>query len=81
MMFSANARSLFKDWTDHAQAVLVKLKTLAPYALIELILPGGSLVALLFWLYRQRKAGVRFGSLAARLLSVFKWADAPASSL
>ena len=30
------------------------LREIAPYALIELILPGGSLVALLLWLYRRR---------------------------
>lgn len=40
-------------------AILGKLRELAPYALIELILPGGSVMALLLWLYRrQRKAPV-----------------------
>jgi len=34
------------------------LRELGPYAAIELILPGGSLLALLLWLYRRhRKAG------------------------
>jgi hypothetical protein len=32
------------------------LKDLGPYAAIELIMPGGSLLALLLWLYRRRKA-------------------------
>jgi len=42
-----------------AAVILAKLRELAPYALIELILPGGSLMALLLWLYRrQRKAAV-----------------------
>jgi len=29
------------------------LRQLAPYAVIELILPGGSLIALALWLYRR----------------------------
>jgi hypothetical protein len=42
-----------------AAAVVAKLRDLAPYALIEIVLPGGSLMALLLWLYRrQRKAAV-----------------------
>jgi hypothetical protein len=44
-----------------AAAVVAKLRDLAPYAVIELVLPGGSLMALLLWLYRRRK---RFPSLA-----------------
>jgi hypothetical protein len=31
------------------------LKELAPYAAIELLLPGGSLMALTLWFYRRRK--------------------------
>jgi hypothetical protein len=34
--------------------LLAKLKELAPYAAIELLLPGGSLVALTLWFYRRR---------------------------
>jgi hypothetical protein len=30
------------------------LRDLGPYAAIELLLPGGSLIALLLWLYRRR---------------------------
>jgi hypothetical protein len=30
------------------------LRALGPYAAIELLLPGGSLIALGLWLYRQR---------------------------
>ena len=30
------------------------LKTLGPYALVEFVLPGGTLLALLLWLYRHR---------------------------
>jgi hypothetical protein len=36
-------------------AVLATLRDLAPYAAIELVLPGGSLIALLLWLYRRQK--------------------------
>ena len=39
----------------------VRLKALAPYALIELILPGGSVMALLLWLYRRRKNEAAIG--------------------
>jgi hypothetical protein len=35
--------------------VVAKLRELAPYAAIELVLPGGSLVAILLWLYRRQK--------------------------
>ena len=37
---------------------VAQLRTLAPYAALELIMPGGSVLALLLWLYR-RKAGAR----------------------
>ena len=33
---------------------LAGLKTLAPYAAIELLLPGGSLMALGLWFYQRR---------------------------
>jgi hypothetical protein len=36
-------------------AVVGRLKDLAPYAAMELILPGGSLMAVLLWLYRRQK--------------------------
>jgi hypothetical protein len=35
-------------------AVVRRLQDLAPYALMELILPGGSVMALLLWLYRRQ---------------------------
>jgi hypothetical protein len=34
----------------------VSLRALGPYLLVELILPGGSLLALLLWLYNHRPA-------------------------
>ncbi|MGC1523848.1 MAG: hypothetical protein WA803_20070 [Steroidobacteraceae bacterium] len=42
----------------HAVAAAAKLKDLAPYALMELVLPGGSLMALLLWLYRRHGAAL-----------------------
>jgi hypothetical protein len=59
-----------RNWSGSAVAVIVRLKALAPYALIELVLPGGSVMALLLWLYRRRKSGVGFGRLPAMLLSL-----------
>ena len=45
--------------TAYTAAVVAKLRAVAPYALLELILPGGSMMALLLWLYRrQRKVPV-----------------------
>jgi hypothetical protein len=34
---------------------VARLKSLAPYALIELLLPGGSIIALTLWMLRRRK--------------------------
>jgi hypothetical protein len=39
-------------WTT---LVFARLKDLAPYAVIELLLPGGSVLALTLWFYRRRK--------------------------
>jgi hypothetical protein len=50
-----------RPWLGYAAVVVAKLKVLAPYAAIELVLPGGSVMALLLWLYRRRKNGVGFG--------------------
>ena len=41
--------------SPYAQAIFAKLRTVPPYALMELILPGGSVMALLLWLYRRQK--------------------------
>jgi hypothetical protein len=39
-------------WTT---VIFARLKDLAPYAVIELLLPGGSVLALTLWFYRRRK--------------------------
>jgi hypothetical protein len=36
---------------------LALVKELGPYAAVELILPGGTLIALGLWLYARHKAG------------------------
>ena len=43
-----------KSWTPRS---IAQLKVLAPYAVLELVLPGGSLMAILFWLYRRGQSG------------------------
>jgi len=59
--FSARVR-----WTPahrtHAATVIAKLRELAPYAAMELVLPGGSLMALLLWLYRRQKKAPLFAT-------------------
>jgi hypothetical protein len=51
----ARSTVALRKWGTHAAAFIVRFKALAPYALIELVLPGGSVMALLLWLYRRRK--------------------------
>jgi hypothetical protein len=46
----------------YVMAVVGRLKDVAPYAVMELILPGGSLMALLFWLYRRQKRAPEFAT-------------------
>jgi hypothetical protein len=50
-----NAMPARRNLSVYAAAVVAKLKDLAPYAVIVLVVPGGSLMALLLWLYRQQK--------------------------
>jgi hypothetical protein len=75
MMFSVNSMSILKDWGRRAMAVIVRLKALAPYAMKELVLPGGSVMAFLLWLYRRQNNGVGFGRLPVRLLSFLRLVD------
>jgi hypothetical protein len=53
--------SVLRNWSGYAAAIVVRFKALAPYALIELVLPGGSVMALLLWLYRRRKNRATLG--------------------
>ncbi len=38
-----------------ATRVMTFLRSIGPYAAIELVLPGGTVIALLIWLYRNRQ--------------------------
>jgi hypothetical protein len=64
-----------RHWGGYAAAVIVKLKDLAPYALIELVLPGGSVMALLLWLYRRRKNAANPGQWPKTLLLLLRLPD------
>ena len=44
-------KALLNPWVARVPALL---RTVGPYAAIELLLPGGSVIALLIWLYRHR---------------------------
>jgi hypothetical protein len=46
--------SASRTLSPDAAAVVAKLRVLAPYAAM-LVLPGGSLMALLLWLYRRQR--------------------------
>jgi hypothetical protein len=47
-------RTAPRMWSGHRMAVVARLRELAPYTAI-LMLPGGSLLALVLWLYRRQK--------------------------
>jgi hypothetical protein len=52
-------RKLSERWRIAMKAVawgLRQLRSLSPYLAVELLLPGGSIVALLLWTYRHRTA-------------------------
>jgi len=44
-------KALLNLWFARLPALL---RSVGPYAAIELLLPGGSIIALLIWLFRQR---------------------------
>jgi hypothetical protein len=54
---SRDAQGKATPWVSrgHTVAVIARLREIAPYAALELILPGGSLMAILWWLYRRQK--------------------------
>ena len=70
--WGARWSAALRNWIRYVAAGVVRFKSLAPYALIELILPGGSVMALLLWLYRRRRNGVGFRESLGRLLSILK---------
>ena len=48
------------------------LRAVGPYVAIELILPGGTLLALLFWLYRRYQRGESLPPFVARAMSTIR---------
>jgi hypothetical protein len=53
-VLSEKVRSVRHGWMAGA---IAGLKEFGPYAAIELVLPGGSLIAILLWLHRRRASG------------------------
>jgi hypothetical protein len=52
---SAPWRAPPRTWSAHTAVVVAKLREFAPYAALELVMPGGSLMALGLWLYRRQR--------------------------
>ena len=48
-------------WAAWMALAIAGLKELGPYAAIEIILPGGTLIALALWLYRRHRARAAAG--------------------
>lgn len=55
-MIVARQETTFETLARWVARCAAGLREVAPYAAIEIILPGGSLMALILWLYRRRKA-------------------------
>ena len=47
----------FKPLAGRIRAIWAVVKEFAPYAAIELVLPGGTVLAILYWLFRRRRVG------------------------
>jgi hypothetical protein len=62
-LLDAQRRAAPRKSGAHTASIVAILRKLAPYAAIELIMPGGSVLALLLWLYRRQK---RIALLAAQ---------------
>lgn len=74
-MISANVSAARAAWVAKGLAML---KAVGPYALLEFLLPGGTLIALLVWLYRHRHSAALTGgkgrpALRRRLRAPFAW--------
>ena len=52
-------------WAGLIALAVAGLKQIGPYAAIEIILPGGTLIAVLVWLYRRRAALKAMATLSA----------------
>jgi hypothetical protein len=52
-----------------AQGLLWLLRKLGPYVALEILMPGGTLLALLLFLYRRRNGGTDTGAAALRAVA------------
>jgi hypothetical protein len=59
---SSRSPPVVQKLSAYTAATVAKLRAVAPYALIELILPGGSVMALLLWLYRRQRKAAAFAT-------------------
>ncbi len=59
------------------QSLLRAVRAFGPYALLELVMPGGTLLALLFYMYRRRAAGVGAAGTTWGILSLRSAVDFP----
>jgi hypothetical protein len=57
--------------------VLAGCRAMGPYLLIELFLPGGSLIAILLWLYRSSRSGSTSGIVRGGRIGGCKWRTVP----
>lgn len=57
------------------QSLLRVLRTFGPYALLELVMPGGTLLALLLYFYRRRAAAVSAAGTKGREFSLTSLVD------
>jgi len=48
----------FRALAGRMQVMWGVLRRFAPYAAIELLLPGGTILAIIFWLYRRRRVSL-----------------------
>jgi hypothetical protein len=71
--FTIKEPAVQSGWTHSLAAVRTLVRRTGPYLAIELVLPGGTLIALLLFLYQRRQAGAKGRSpLRARLLPAWR---------
>jgi hypothetical protein len=59
---------------DLIRKVIAIIRALGPYALIELILPAGSLIVVLLWLYR-RSRGLDWSATGVKSGQMVTWSE------
>ena len=57
-----SCRKQRRTLSDYTAVVVAQLREFAPYAALELVMPGGSLMALGLWLYRRQRKGMATGT-------------------